>query len=118
MTHLDRRAFLATGAAAAGLTARTRAQMPPERPFAPKPPSGVVICSAGRTGPVERAMEELQRGARPVDAVVEGVTLYEDDPTVTSVGMRRHARALWSMVFVDSGMASGRMDSTRWYAAT
>ncbi len=81
MTSIDRRAFLAAGAAAAGLAAtRSRAQI------APQPEGPVVICSAGRTGPVERAMAELARGARPVDAVVEGVTLYEDDPSVTSVG--------------------------------
>ena len=35
---------------------------------------------------VARAMEELQRGADPVDAVVAGVTIVEDDPNDMSVG--------------------------------
>lgn len=84
MTHLDRRTFLATGAAVAGMgITRRGATAFPQADAVSLP---VIISSAGRTGPVERAMEELARGARPVDAVVAGVTLYEDDPSVTSVG--------------------------------
>jgi len=82
MANIDRRSFLATGAVAAGLGFAPR-RAPA---FAGSAGLPVVISSAGSTGPVERAMQELARGARPVDAVVEGVTLYEDDPNITSVG--------------------------------
>ncbi len=46
----------------------------------------IVISSGNGMAAVARAMEELQRGADPVDAVVAGVTIVEDDPNDMSVG--------------------------------
>lgn len=49
-------------------------------------PIPVVISSGNGLRAVDRAMAELKKGADPVDAVVEGVTLVENDPSDQSVG--------------------------------
>jgi len=46
----------------------------------------VVIASANGLRACQRAMELLKNGADPVDAVVAGVNLVEDDPSDHSVG--------------------------------
>src|SRR4051794_8258518 len=45
-----------------------------------------VIASHNGLAAARRAYELLQAGTSPLDAVVEGVTLIEDDPEETSVG--------------------------------
>lgn len=91
MSDIDRRTFLAAGATAAvplmlkstpASAATTRGDWRREARRA-----GPVVISSGNGLPaVTRAMEELLRGADPVDAVVAGVTLVEDDPGDMSVG--------------------------------
>ncbi len=91
MNDINRRTFLAAGATAAmplvlgtspAAAAREASGWRP-RSFAAGP---VVISSGNGLPAVTKAMEELQRGADPVDAVVAGVTLVEDDPNDMSVG--------------------------------
>jgi N4-(beta-N-acetylglucosaminyl)-L-asparaginase len=86
MAHLDRRAFLATGAAGlpllAGLPSPARpgpAVQPGRRPC--------VVSSANGLAAVTEAMRRLRGGEPPVDAVVAGVSLVEDDPEDMSVGL-------------------------------
>lgn len=45
-----------------------------------------VIASANGILAVDKAMEILRAGGNPLDAIIEGVTLVEDDPEETSVG--------------------------------
>src|SRR4051812_10064483 len=45
-----------------------------------------VIASHNGLAAAGRAFERLQAGESPLDAVVDGVTLIEDDPEETSVG--------------------------------
>lgn len=47
----------------------------------------IVVASANGLGACTLAMERLRQGADPLDAVVEGVTLVEDDPNDHSVGL-------------------------------
>ncbi len=96
--HLDRRSFLSTSAIAAAtaasaslLTHHTQAHQsqPRARDGKPQKPAAtlpIVIASGNGMKAVTRAMAELQQGADPVDAVVEGVTLVENDPNDMSVG--------------------------------
>ena len=46
----------------------------------------IVIGSHNGLAGVKKAYELLAAGARPLDAVVEGVTLIEDDPEELTVG--------------------------------
>jgi N4-(beta-N-acetylglucosaminyl)-L-asparaginase len=93
MAPLDRRSFLLAGAAGVsamaagpGLAEESAAPAPRASPM-PRPTSRpLVISSSNGTSAVNRAMELLQQGADPVDAVVEGVTIVEDDPNDASVG--------------------------------
>lgn len=99
MSHLDRRSFLAVTAAAtvplfaqiasaqdqepAG--AKTQA-MPRVDPG--KPP--VIISSANGVRAIEKAMEMIKSGGGgggdPLDAIVAGINIVEDDPNDNSVG--------------------------------
>ncbi|UCD76524.1 MAG: N(4)-(beta-N-acetylglucosaminyl)-L-asparaginase [Phycisphaerales bacterium] len=84
MSKLDRRSFLAASAASSSLfwpLACSRASQ--QKLTAGRP---VVISSGNGIPAVTRAMEGLNRGEDPADAVVEGVTLVEDDPNDMSVG--------------------------------
>lgn len=102
----DRRAFLRRGTALAlaaplagaaplGSSAKAWAASPTSAPFAD--PSGqdakpsaptrpVVIASGNGLKAAEKAMALLGEGADPLDAVVAGVNLVEDDPNDHSVG--------------------------------
>ena len=52
-----------------------------------QPPRRPCVISSGNGLPaVNKAMERLRAGAAPVDAVVAGITLVEDDPNDNSVG--------------------------------
>ena len=46
-----------------------------------------MIASGNGLGAVRRAFDAMSAGADPVDAVVQGVTLVEDDPNDNSVGL-------------------------------
>jgi N4-(beta-N-acetylglucosaminyl)-L-asparaginase len=86
MDRLNRRAFLAaTSASLPALlaTPSIAAQPAPSRRKLSRP---VVISSGNGLPAVTRAMQRLHEGAAPVDAVVDGVTLVEDDPDDMTVG--------------------------------
>jgi N4-(beta-N-acetylglucosaminyl)-L-asparaginase len=51
-----------------------------------KPAHSVVISSANGERAVKRAMELLQNGNDPLDAVISGVNIVEDDPEDITVG--------------------------------
>jgi N4-(beta-N-acetylglucosaminyl)-L-asparaginase len=93
--RLNRREFVKTGAAAAGVTAlasTVSAQGPTM--MTPKSVKPVVVGSANGTkykngGPMaahETAFTLIVKGSDVLDALVEGVKLNELDPTETSVG--------------------------------
>lgn len=92
MDPINRRSFLLTGAA--GLSAFAAGQAPGSQPAAAVPgrkPRAegrrpFAISSGNGIPAVSRAMELLRQGADPIDAVVEGITIVEDDPNDTSVG--------------------------------
>jgi N4-(beta-N-acetylglucosaminyl)-L-asparaginase len=86
---MSRREFVKSAAltAAIGGAMHKPASLPAQPATAPG--SGrrpTVVASANGLRACERAMELLQTGADPVDAVVAGVNLVEDDPNDHSVG--------------------------------
>lgn len=84
MSHIDRRSFIAGSAVLVpGLAAAARAvpRSEPRRPAGP-----IAISSANGLNAVSLAIDRIKAGAAPVDAVVAGVTLVEDDPEDMSVG--------------------------------
>ncbi len=88
---LNRRDFVvsAAGLAAMGVargSAEVMARPQVEQRIAP-PPGPVVIASGNGVAACNRAMELLKQGADPVDAVVAGVNLVEDDPQDHTVGL-------------------------------
>jgi len=97
---LSRRGFLGAAAAAvAGGTtsaamlnqeepsqASTRPDVEPATQPAAPPVRPVVISSGNGMRAVARAMEMLKAGSDPLDAVVAGVQIQEDDPNDHSVG--------------------------------
>jgi len=83
-SRLERRAFLKVASAtiASGVIARDRAQA--QSAASAVPP--VVISSANGMKATARAMEILKGGGSPLDAVISGVNIVEDDPNDSSVG--------------------------------
>ena len=78
---MKRRTFL-KAAAAAGILAQRNIMQAAENPqFRP-----IVIASGNGLQATARAMELIKQGKDAVDAVVEGVTIVEDDPRDNSVG--------------------------------
>jgi len=51
-----------------------------------KPDHPVVVCSANGEKAIKKAMEMLKSGADPLDAVIAGVNLVEEDPNDITVG--------------------------------
>lgn len=100
MTPLDRRTFLVTGAALAAASCTPlganalQQSSSQEGAIEGKKPAAAsnsgrrpcVISSANGLPAVNEAMARLRAGAPPVDAVVAGITLVEDDPNDSSVG--------------------------------
>lgn len=93
--RVNRREFVKSGAAAAGVAAlapAVRAQGPTM--VTPRSVSPVVICSAngarymngGKMAAAETAFTQMVKGSDVLDALIEGVKLNELDPTDTSVG--------------------------------
>jgi N4-(beta-N-acetylglucosaminyl)-L-asparaginase len=80
MAPINRRAFMAAAAAALPFLAERGGAAPPR----PGRPRG--IGSANAVPALERAMGLIASGTDPLEAVVEGVTLVEDDPDDMSVG--------------------------------
>jgi N4-(beta-N-acetylglucosaminyl)-L-asparaginase len=83
----SRRGFLLSSTAAGWTLSRTRPDMMPDSQTLSSEVSGpLVISSTNGIKAVEKAMAILKSGGGTLDAVVEGVTLVEDDPEDTSVG--------------------------------
>ncbi len=89
---LSRRGFLQTSAAAIAATAAIDLVHAKDSP--PEQPAGgeagglpVVIASANGVKAVERAWSLIKNGEDPMDAVIAGVNIVEDDPTDDSVGL-------------------------------
>ena len=83
MNTINRRSFLAVAAAAPALSYLPRTQARPAQPGR----GGPVCISSGNGIPaISKAMEMLRSGSDPLDAVVHGVKLIEDDPNDMSVG--------------------------------
>ncbi len=89
MTHYSRRDFLKSGAGAgaaallahgglAGATAPLSAGAAPGTPR--------VVASGNGIRATDKAMEILKAGGDPLDAVIAGVNIVEDDPNDMSVG--------------------------------
>jgi len=83
-----RRDFLRTGVniGAASLLASGRAAGRPGGGRAVAAPGPVVVASGNGIPASARAMALLRGGAGPLDAVIAGVNIVEDDPEDTSVG--------------------------------
>lgn len=84
---LNRREFvqITAGAAVVGIFGEIAMGATQQSPSVESRP--VVIASGNGLGAVARASEVLRAGGDPVDAVVAGVTLVEDDPSDHSVGL-------------------------------
>jgi N4-(beta-N-acetylglucosaminyl)-L-asparaginase len=95
--ELTRRRFLQAGAAASLAAVLPSVTEPPP----PAPPGGpgrrrspvplrearpVVVASGNGVNAVGRAFDEIARGADPLDAVIAGVNLVEEDPDDYTVG--------------------------------
>ena len=83
MPPIDRRSFLATAVAAPALSSLSRAAAIPARR---QPAGAVAIASGNGLRSVTTAVELMRGGSQPVDGVVAGVSIVEDDPDDTSVG--------------------------------
>jgi N4-(beta-N-acetylglucosaminyl)-L-asparaginase len=84
MTGFSRRDFLRTGAGAAALVAGSGLR--PRGAAAPLPPGPRAVASGNGLRATEKAMEILKAGGDPLDAVIAGVNIVEDDPNDMSVG--------------------------------
>ena len=80
-TNLNRRTFLAAGAAGLGTAAWGAS---PSKPIGARRP--VAISSANGLAAVSKAMELIKGGVDPLDAAIAGVAIVEADPEDHSVG--------------------------------
>jgi N4-(beta-N-acetylglucosaminyl)-L-asparaginase len=89
MTHFTRREFLKTGAgagAAAVLAGAGRGGAAPRPTTGAAPRTPRVVSSGNGIRATAKAMEILKGGGDPLDAVIAGVNIVEDDPNDMSVG--------------------------------
>ena len=92
MASITRREFLAAGAVAGvtvgavGPTAAARAAWRPVRRAARRQAGPVVVASGNGQAAVARALEMIESGGDPLDAVIAGVNLVEEDPEDYTVG--------------------------------
>lgn len=87
MSDINRRAFLAAGAAVAAPLVLPLTAAGASSASARRGRGGPIAISSGNgLRAVIKAMEEMNGGADPVDAVVAGVAIVEDDPEDMSVG--------------------------------
>jgi N4-(beta-N-acetylglucosaminyl)-L-asparaginase len=84
MNTLDRRSFIASIPAVAAISTLTGAK-PQAVPAAGTRP--VVISSHNGLAAVSRAMDLIRTGKDPLEAVVAGINIVEDDPEDMSVGL-------------------------------
>jgi N4-(beta-N-acetylglucosaminyl)-L-asparaginase len=88
MTHCSRRNFLKTGAGAAALFAGrlTPGPLATDGPASAAPGRPRVVSSGNGIRATAKAMDMLRAGGDPLDAVIAGVNIVEDDPNDMSVG--------------------------------
>ncbi|MFN0133773.1 MAG: N(4)-(beta-N-acetylglucosaminyl)-L-asparaginase [Phycisphaerales bacterium] len=92
MSQIDRRTFVSmtTAATAASLGGASLAQPPEPKPAPPTPGDAhrgpCVISSGNGARASARAMELIAAGTHPLDAIVDGIKIVEDDPNDMSVG--------------------------------
>jgi len=88
MTQCSRRSFLKTGAGAAALFAAGRMPGPGPEGSAPGAAPGTprVVSSGNGIRATAKAMDMIRAGRDPLDAVIAGVNIVEDDPEDMSVG--------------------------------
>ncbi len=84
MARFTRRDFLRTGAGAAALFAGAGVRAAGAAPQAAAGPR--VVASGNGLRATDKAMEVLKAGGDPLDAVITGVNIVEDDPNDMSVG--------------------------------
>jgi len=85
-SNCSRRDFLKTGVAAGAAALAGRAPLAGDPVQITAQPGPVVVSSGNGLRAAERAMELLRTGADPLDAVIAGVNIVEDDPNDMSVG--------------------------------
>jgi N4-(beta-N-acetylglucosaminyl)-L-asparaginase len=83
MKPLNRRTFIGGSVIAAGAVAARQASGNAQPAPASRP---IVISSANGLLATERAAQTMQRGGSPVEAVVAGVNIVEEDPKDMTVG--------------------------------
>jgi len=91
MSNISRRHFiegigLAAGSLFAGKSGEAKNAPPSFRSQSTGAPALVVIASGNGLRATEKAMELLRQGSEPLDAVIAGVNIVEEDPNDTSVG--------------------------------
>ena len=92
MGDLSRRGFLAGGVAAGvaagtlGPLAAARAAWRPVRRITRRPAAPVVVASANGEAAVAKALDVIESGGDPLDGVIAGVNLVEEDPEDYTVG--------------------------------
>jgi N4-(beta-N-acetylglucosaminyl)-L-asparaginase len=87
MTNYSRRDFLKSGAGAAALLAGGRLRAGTAAGPSAAPPGTLRVVSSGNgIRATAKAMEMLRAGGDPLDAVIAGVNIVEDDPDDMSVG--------------------------------
>ena len=87
MTNFSRRDFLKTGAGAAALLAGGRLRAGTAAGPSAAPTGTLRVVSSGNgIRATAKAMEILRAGGDPLDAVIAGVNIVEDDPNDMSVG--------------------------------
>jgi N4-(beta-N-acetylglucosaminyl)-L-asparaginase len=88
MSELNRRDFLAAGVGLALAAGTTRAHQPRAGAFQGDDHRGPVsVASVNGLRAARRAMELVEEGYDPADAVVQGIRIIEDDPSDNSVGL-------------------------------
>ncbi len=83
MSTLDRRSFLAASAATLPILSAMSAEARADQPGRPPP---VAVSSGNGLRAVRRAVEQIRGGTDPLEAIIAGIGLVEDDPDDMSVG--------------------------------
>ena len=84
-SKIQRRDFIKITSAAGVALLANEGDARASEPAAPSP-LPVVISSANGVKATAKAMEILKAGGKPLDAVIAGVNIVEEDPADTSVG--------------------------------
>ena len=86
MAMLDRRSFLVAAGASVPAIAAVRASAKPQAADAPKGKPPMAISSGNGLRAVQKAVDLMRSGSDPLDSIVAGINIVEDDPKDNSVG--------------------------------